>query len=365
MERRGCLLALGDTIACAVFSLLLALCPAFAFAQAAGVPMSRLDLQFDAAKAPETARVRKRIVDLTAEEVALAKSKNRNKATQAELNRQAEATRNALAEMAVEHVAQMEIAEALVRLEYGQALADRFRKDYANMLWRLEQRAKAGDARALATLGSLNRLGIVASRNDEKACEYYKAAAQKGHVAALFHAAGCGDAASAASSRLREQAAEGGHPVAQEMKGRQCLQGKPDAVCALDWLGRAAAQGRSSAMSLLGFMYSAGELVPRDDKRAFGYFMDAAALGDAAAQNNVGQMYETGRGVTADGAQAFAWYKRGAEAGSGSAQVNLARAYIEGRGTAPDKATATLWLQQAQKQGVAEATKLLEWLGRQ
>ena len=348
---------------CAVFAAaLLAICPLSAAAQTSAEPMAALDLQFDQKKAGEITRLRKQVASLSRAEAAQVRAKSRDKAALAELRNKMEEGRNALADLAVDYVAQMEMAEALVRLEYGQALADRYRKEFSNMVWRLDQRAKAGDVRASATLGSLYRLGIVAERNVEKACDYYGRAAQKGHVAALFHASACGEAKSAAAERMRELAADGGHPIAQEMKGRECLREQANAQCALDWLGRAAAQGRASAMSLLGWIHSTGELLPRDDKRAFAYLMDAARLGDAAAQNNVGQLYETGRGVAADGGAAFAWYKRAAEAGLGSAQVNLARSYIEGRGTAPDRAAAKLWLQQAQKQGVAEASKLLEWL---
>jgi TPR repeat protein len=350
-------------IACGIFSaMLLAISPIFAAAQNGAEPMAVLELQFDTQKAVEFIRLRKQLADLSRSDAALVRAKSRNKAARVELHKKAEEARNALADLAVDYVAQMEMAEALVRLDYGQALADRFGKDLSDMLWRLNQRSKAGDARASATLGSLYRLGIVAERSEEKACDYYRRAAQKGHVAALFHASDCGDPKSEAAGHMRELAAEGGHPVAQEMKGRECLREKANAGCALTWLGRAAAQGRASAMSLLGWMYLTGELVPRDDKRAFAYLMDAAKLGDAAAENNVGQMYETGRGAAANGGEAFNWYKRAAEAGLGSAQVNLARSYIEGRGTAPDKAAATFWLGQAQKQGVAEAGKLLEWL---
>ena len=324
--------------------------------------MAALDLQFDNKKAVEITRLRKQIADLNRAEAAQARAKKRNKAALAELRKKMEESRNALADLAVDYVAQMEMAEALLRLDYGQALADRYRKELPDTLWRLDRRANAGDARAGATLGSLHRLGIVAERSEAKACDYYRRAAQKGYVTALFHASACGDPKSEAASQMRELAAEGGHPLAQEMKGRVCLREKRDAGCALAWLGRAAAQGRASAMSLLGWMYSTGELVPRDDKRAFSYFMDAARLGDTAAQNNVGQMYETGRGVPVNGGEAFAWYKRAAEAGLGSAQVNVARCYIEGRGSSPDRAAARLWLEQARKQGVAEAATLLQWL---
>lgn len=351
-------------VVCGLFAATLcAIAPILGAANSDVEPMAALDLQFDNKQAVEITRLRKQLALLDRAEAARVRARRRSNAARIELHRKAEAARNALADLAVDYVAQMETAEALLRLDYGQALADRFRKGLSDMLWRLDQRSKAGDARASATLGGLYRLGVVAQRNEEKACDYYRRAAQKGHVAALFHAANCGDPKSAANERLRERAAEGGHPVAQEMKGRQCLGEKyPDVECALTWLGRAAAQGRPSAMSLLGWIYSTGEVVPRDDKRAFAYFIDAAKLGDAAAENNVGQMYETGRGTALSGGEAFNWYRRAAEAGLGSAQVNLARCYIEGRGTAPDRAAAKAWLEQAQKQGVAEAGKLLEWL---
>lgn len=345
-----------------VATTLLAICPAFATAQNAAEPMAALDLQFDRKAAVEITRLRKQIADLQRAEAARARAKSRNKAALAELRGKMEEARNALADVAVGYAAQMEMAEALVRIDYVRALADRYRRGLSDTLWRLERRANAGDARASATLGGLHRLGIVAERSEAKACDYYRRAAQKGQVAAQFHASACGDPKAEAAMRMLELAAEGGHPLAQEMKGRQCLGKNPNVECALVWLGRAAAQGRASAMSLLGWTYSTGEFVARDDKRAFGYLMDAARLGDAAAQNNVGQLYETGRGVPANAGEAFAWYKRAAEAGQGSGQVNLARSYIEGRGIAPDRAAALFWLERAQKQGVAEAGKLLEWM---
>ncbi len=349
--------------ACGILAaMVLAICPVFAVARNVAEPMAALDLQFDSKRAVEIPGLVKKIGELSRAEMALARAKNRNKTALAELRRKTEEARNALSDLAVEYVAQMEIAEALVRLDYSQALADRYRKDFPHTLWRLGQRANAGDARASATLGSLHRLGIVAERSETKACDYYRRAAQNGHLAALFHASACGDPKSEAAVRMLELAAEGGHPLAQEMKGRQCLGKNPNVECALVWLGRAGAQGRASALSLLGWTYSMGDFVARDDKRAFGYLMDAATLGDAAAQNNVGQLYETGRGVPANAGEAFAWYKRAAEAGLGSGQVNLARSYIEGRGTAPDRAAALFWLERAQKQGVAEAGKLLEWM---
>jgi len=329
-------------------------------------PMAVLDLQFENKQAGDVAKLRRQIsvLDRIVKAKAASKKKRQRAALKAE-RVDLEKLKNALADRALDYVAQIEMAEALGRIDYAQALAGQFKQNFFDMLWRLEQRADSGNARAQATVGTLYRLGIVAERSDEKACEYFGRAAQAGYVTALFHAAACGDPKSEAAVRMLELAAEGDHPVAQEMIGRRCLRERPNAECAVGWLARAAAQGRASATSLLGWMYSTGELVPRDDARAFAYLLDAAKLGDAAAQNNVGQIYETGRGAPVNGEQAFAWYKRAAEAGLGSAQVNLARSYIEGRGTAPDKAAAKSWLERAQKQGVEEAGRLLEWLAAQ
>src|SRR5450759_2569151 len=213
--------------ACGILAaMLLAICPIFVVAQNGAEPMAALDLQFDQKKAVEITRLRKQIADLSRVETAQARAKKRKTAALAASRQKMEELRNAIADLAVDYVAQMEMAEALVRLDYGQALADRYRKDFSDTLWRLDQRANAGDARASATLGSLYRLGIVAERREGQACDYYRRAAQKGHVAARFHASACGDPKSEAANRMRELAAEGGHPVAQEMKGRQCLRNR-------------------------------------------------------------------------------------------------------------------------------------------
>jgi TPR repeat protein len=325
----------------------------------AGVPMAALDPEFDAKNLPQVKKLREQIA---AAEKTKGKGKTQ-KPSKADRER-VEVLRDALVDVGVGYVAQIEIADALLRTELKDALAARYKADFHDTVWRLDQRAIKGDENAQATLGALYRLGVVAEQNSAKACDYYAKAAEKGHVAALYQASACAGTG-AERSQLLERAAAGGQPLAQEMVGRACAREKRDRDCTITWLNRAAAQGRSSAMSLLGFMYSQGDLVGRDEKRAFAYFLDAAKLGDMAAQNNIGQMYETGRGTAANPAEAFAWYKRAAERGLGYAQVNVARCYIEARGTPQDYASAKQWLEKAQQQGVGEATKLLDFLAKQ
>ena len=342
------------------FALLIAFLGLAVSAQAQGdfIAMPALEPDFDAKRLPELQRLREQIRALT-RSLEREKATKANKASRDERFKDLDAARNRLTDLAVEYVAGIEMAESVVRVDVGQAFADRYKKSFFDTVWRLGQRAKGGDARAQATLGALHRLGVVAERDDAKACGFYRAAAERMHVAALYHAVSC---PGEGKGKYIERAAAGGHPTAQEMLGRACLKERRDPACALDWLTRAGEQGRPSALSLLGYMYATGDLVPKDEKRAFIFLLGAARLGDSAAQNNVGQMLELGRGTASDPKGAFGWYKRSAEAGFGPAQVNLARCYIEGRGTAKDEETAKQWLGQAQTQGVKEATVLLDWL---
>lgn len=328
--------------------------------------MPALEPDFDKKHAPELQDLRQAIRKMEASVAQLIKKnpKNAKSPRRQLLAQDIELARERLGDLATDYAEQIETAEALVRLELAQQLAERYKRSFPDTLWRLGQRAQAGEARAHAALGLLHRLGIVAARDETKACTHYAAAAQRRHVSALYQTAFCRRAQpdGKPDPEFLQRAAAGGHPAAQEMLGRACLRETRQSACALDWLTRAGKQERASALSLLGFMYATGELVPKDEQRAFGFLSLAAKLGDPAAQNNVGQMYELGRGVASDGKEAFGWYRRAAESGFGLAQVNLARCYIEGRGTEPDPEAATRWLTQAQKGGVKEASVLLNWL---
>src|SRR5205085_8718919 len=97
---------------------------------------------------------------------------------------------------------------------------------------------------------------------------------------------------------LLRAAAESGHAMAGEQIGRRCLEAKPqDPKCAFSNVSQAAAAGRASAKSLLGWMYAQGVGVGVDPQRAIALYLDAAKAGDLSAGNNLGELYETGRGV--------------------------------------------------------------------
>ena len=92
---------------------------------------------------------------------------------------------------------------------------------------------------------------------------------------------------------------------------------------ALKYIRMAAERGYAKAQCDLGYMYSKGEGVPQDMKKAFDLYMQAAVQGLATAQYNVGNAYYGGEGVDKDVNQSFIWYKKAAEQGYTFAQYNL------------------------------------------
>ena len=72
-------------------------------------------------------------------------------------------------------------------------------------------------------------------------------------------------------------------------------------------------------------MYSYGEGVPQDYKKAIEWYQKAAEQGHADAQYNLGWIYEKGRGVSADNYKALEWYEKAAVQGVAMAQEGIDR----------------------------------------
>ena len=82
---------------------------------------------------------------------------------------------------------------------------------------------------------------------------------------------------------------------------------------ALELFLQASELGDHNADVFIGFIYSDGEIVDRDTKKAFEYFLKGAKFGNAEAQYNVGLCYEDGIGVIKDANEAYKWYVKAAE----------------------------------------------------
>ena len=63
--------------------------------------------------------------------------------------------------------------------------------------------------------------------------------------------------------------------------------------------------------------------VEKDERKAFGYYLEAARKGHAVSPNNIGTMYRDGKGTAKNLEEAFKWFKASAEQGHAGAQNNL------------------------------------------
>jgi TPR repeat protein len=103
-------------------------------------------------------------------------------------------------------------------------------------------------------------------------------------------------------------------------------QGVPkDDTRAMDWYRRAAERGHAGAQLFLGHGLESGNGAEQNLEAAFFWFLRAAEQGEARAQNNLGRLYETGRGTNRDLDIALYWYEESARNGNTNARKNLAR----------------------------------------
>ncbi len=92
---------------------------------------------------------------------------------------------------------------------------------------------------------------------------------------------------------------------------------------AMQQLLPAARSGNADAEELIGVMYAMGLGVPRDDVRAFEWYLRSALKGHPGAQSGVGWYYEVGRGMPApDLVRAYLWYVLSAIGGDPDAAIS-------------------------------------------
>lgn len=85
----------------------------------------------------------------------------------------------------------------------------------------------------------------------------------------------------------------------------------------------AAQSGNADAEELIGVMYAMGLGVPRNDERAFEWYMRSAMRGHPGAQSGVGWYYEVGRGLAApDLVRGYMWYVLSAIGGDPDAAMS-------------------------------------------
>lgn len=269
-----------------------------------------------------------------------------------------------LAALAVVMAADLERALSAGDARHAAALRELIERKLGDAPLRLARVASGGAGGAEFALGVMALHGILGERNHGEACRRFESAWAAGFRLQAYRLSECVEATNPErSADLLRRAADTGDAAAAEALGRACLAARPgDFACASGRIAAAAAAGRPSAKSLLGWMYAQGVGVPAEPARALALYGEAAVAGDLSALNNLGELYETGRGVPAEPARAVQYYREAAEAGFAPGQFNLGRMLATGTGVARDSDQARTWLRAALKGGVEPARNVLDWL---
>lgn len=122
----------------------------------------------------------------------------------------------------------------------------------------------------------------------------------------------------------------------------------------------AAERGKAEAQFQAARACLRGEGVPKDVHKAFALMKAAADLGHADAIGGLGYFYSAGIAVAKDESQAAEWFRKGAAMGSAKAQLNLGEYLIDGkRGNGRDakelREEGLQWIRKAADQGLPEA----------
>lgn len=261
------------------------------------------------------------------------------------------------------------LAAAQPDLAYGSYQAGHYRKAQAEALKRVEADPK--DAAAMTLLGELYRQGLGVREDQTAAAEWYRFAAARGDLNAVFAYAmalieGKGVAKDAAAGgKLLEQAAAAGHPSANYNLALALLaSGEPaNEKRAVACLRIAADADLGDAQYALGALYKLGRAVPKDKAQAAAWMAKAAAGGHVAGEVEYAIMLFNGDGVAKNERAAASLFLRAAYKGNAIAQNRLAKLYQFGLALPPDMAEAAAWHMAARAQGLAD-TALDELLER-
>jgi TPR repeat protein len=132
--------------------------------------------------------------------------------------------------------------------------------------------------------------------------------------------------------------------------------GSPDRLATIRL---AAEAGQADAQATLGQMLLAGDEMEQDRRAAIGWFHKAARQGHTLAINMIGRCFDLGWGVEVDKARAAEWFKLAAERGLDWGMYNYATLLALGEGVDEDRPAALEWLRRAAALGNAKAINFL------
>src|ERR1035438_1067011 len=164
--------------------------------------------------------------------------------------------------------------------------------------------AKGANGEAARYLGIMYESGYGAPKDDARAVDWYRQAAEKGDATGMRY---LGDAYATGLGYGQGFQASGGVHV-------------------------------EINVNILGFKYSRGLGVPKDDVKAAMWYRKAAGAGDAAAMTELGGLYWNGLGMPKDDSLAVEWFRKAAESGDASGMRALGAMYLYGAAVPKDSA---------------------------
>ncbi len=271
--------------------------------------------------------------------------------------------------------------------------------EYDEAIRLAKPRAEAGEPDAIYLMGFAHETGKGLPQSREKAMEYYRQGAAKGHADSIYRLAislaSSGAAADAREAQtLLEKQAVKDITVAGRILGELFVRGrfteKPDAETGVSWWKKSSAAGDVASMNFLAAFYDGQMGFPekKDPKLTLQYYGAAAAKGDTSAMINLGSRLLTGdeklrdekkgkewiakaieakdasgylalgayqEGIKKDAKAALAEYEKGAAAKQVDCMIRAAAMYIKGEGAEKSEEKATELLQVAAEAGSAQA----------
>lgn len=258
---------------------------------------------------------------------SLSEARERQRTLRRDLPANPEAIRSQLAGLLVVALNQSVRADALDKPALATSWREFAAADLKDMGWRVGQLAKSGAAEPNVALGEMRRLGLIIEKDLRSSCRAFRAAALVGNPDGAYRAALCAtETGREMALAAMQNAAQIGHPIAQEALGTLCLKNEPpDLSCAAFWFCRASNQGLNRATVLAAWLLSEERSPIRDVNRSLALYERAARAGDASAQNNLAEIYERGWLGIVDMPRAMELYAQASNQGLAPAQLNLAR----------------------------------------
>ncbi|MEO1398426.1 MAG: tetratricopeptide repeat protein, partial [Pseudomonadota bacterium] len=214
-------------------------------------------------------------------------------------------------------------------------------------------RAETGDPAAQTLIAELYWNGFGVGRDQKKAVEWYRFAANSGNREARFAYANIllrGKLVpldKETGSRFMREAAEQGHPQANFNYAQILTTSRPTYggfKAALPYYKFAAEAGVADAQYAMATIHGEARGVPHNDLEEAARWMTKAAQGGFdTAQVELAIWLASGKGVEKNEAAAFEWFSRAAISGNAIAQNRLAHMLVKGIGTRRDPIRAGAW----------------------